>query len=381
MKWSAFVVLALVLLVAPRALHPSLVQAQGANSACADAEESAFLQLINDYRVQNGLQPLALSQALSVAADQHSQDMATNEYVGYVGTDGWTVVERSGAAGYPDPGTTMENVFAGDPTAAGTMSWWQNSPVHNAIMLDPSATAIGIARVNNADSLFKWYWTTTFGATVEVAACIEENSASQEATTTSIPAENACADPEELALLALINDYRAQNGLAPLVLGPALTAAADAHSQDMATNNFAGDIGSDGLGWLERATEAGYPAPESSARVWFVGNESAASAFDFWKNSPAQNESLLDPSFVAVGIARANNPESEFQWYWTTTFGPVAEATSCDATAVDSDGDGLTDSDETTFYGTDLSLFDTDGDGAMDGDEVSAGTDPLDPNN
>lgn len=45
---------------------------------------------------------------------------------------------------------------------------------------------------------------------------------------------------------------------------------------------------------------------------------------------------------------------------------------------VDSDGDGLSDSDETDIYGTDPYDPDTDGDGVGDGDEVIAGTDPLD---
>ena len=47
------------------------------------------------------------------------------------------------------------------------------------------------------------------------------------------------------------------------------------------------------------------------------------------------------------------------------------------AVAVDSDGDGLLDADETAF-GTDLGIADSDGDGWLDGDEVSIGTDPLD---
>ena len=45
--------------------------------------------------------------------------------------------------------------------------------------------------------------------------------------------------------------------------------------------------------------------------------------------------------------------------------------------AVDSDGDGLLDADETAF-GTDAGIADSDGDGWLDGDEVRVGTNPLD---
>jgi len=50
-----------------------------------------------------------------------------------------------------------------------------------------------------------------------------------------------------------------------------------------------------------------------------------------------------------------------------------------DPTNTDTDGDGLSDSDEVNVYGTDPTNPDTDGGGVNDGDEVAAGTDPLSP--
>ncbi|MCB9688807.1 MAG: hypothetical protein H6738_21830 [Alphaproteobacteria bacterium] len=45
---------------------------------------------------------------------------------------------------------------------------------------------------------------------------------------------------------------------------------------------------------------------------------------------------------------------------------------------VDTDLDGLSDSDEMLYYHTDPNVPDTDGDGVLDGTEVWNGTDPLD---
>ena len=49
-----------------------------------------------------------------------------------------------------------------------------------------------------------------------------------------------------------------------------------------------------------------------------------------------------------------------------------------DALDPDTDGDGLDDAEELLTYGTNPLLDDTDGDAVSDGDEVDAGSDPLD---
>jgi uncharacterized protein YkwD len=169
--------------------------ANGPTQTCADGEESAFLQLVNDHRSQNGLPPLAFSQTLSVAAEALSLDMATKDFFSHTGSNGSSFVDRITAAGYPDPGNTAENIFAGGDSAAGAMESWRNSPGHNANMLSTTAQAIGIARVNNPDSTWKWYWTTTFGATVDGAACTGDGAAA----VVQGPAQPAAAPAEQPA--------------------------------------------------------------------------------------------------------------------------------------------------------------------------------------
>jgi uncharacterized protein YkwD len=439
---------------------PADTQANGAPVAavqtCADSEESAFLQLINDYRAQNGLPALAFSQTLSVAADTLSIDMATKDFFSHTGSDGSSFSSRIAAAGYPDPGNSAENIFAGDSTAAGAFGWWKNSPGHNANMLSPTAKAIGISRVNNPNSTFQWYWTTDFGATVDGAACTGAAAAvvvggaaqpAQGAQTGAQPAgangtDNgangtnngangtnnganttanmaSCPQGEEAAFVQALNDFRAQNNVPPMTVSAALSAAAEAQATDMAANDLNSDMGSDGTTIGTRATTAGYPG--GIGDMWGFA-ETGQAMFDSFKGTASLSAILLSPGFVTVGVARGENPNAPGKWYWLVLVGNTADQATCAAPApaadtapaapatdtgtntnggnagggnteptapdggtdtgnamVDTDGDGLLDSAETTTIGTDPNVFDTDGGGVGDGDEWVNGKNPLDP--
>jgi uncharacterized protein YkwD/uncharacterized protein YraI len=130
--------------------------------ACLDDEEVNFLALINDYRAASGLSPLSVSASLSSAAAYHSVDMAANSYLDHTLSDGTGVQQNLTNFGY-DGGTWGENIAAGTQTAQDAMQIWQNSPEHNANMLNGQFGAIGIGRAYSAESPYGWYWTTDFG--------------------------------------------------------------------------------------------------------------------------------------------------------------------------------------------------------------------------
>ncbi len=146
--------------------------AAGEKSARAtpyDAEELRFLQLINDYRKDNGLGPLLLSDTLSVASERHSQDMARYHFFAHitaassyyaVGSEPW---DRMRAEGYDYDTFMGENIAVGYASAEAAFAAWRRSPSHNAAMLDGRYRVIGIARIQPPGS--RWYWTTDFGAT------------------------------------------------------------------------------------------------------------------------------------------------------------------------------------------------------------------------
>jgi uncharacterized protein YkwD len=133
--------------------------------ASIDSEEQAFLQIINQYRQQNGRQPLKLSTTLNKAAAWKSADMANNNYVAHDDTpSGRTWIQRIRDCGYTYNAWIGENIAVGNGSASLTFEQWRGSPGHNSNMLGSNYTAIGIGRAYNSSSIHGWYWTTEFGS-------------------------------------------------------------------------------------------------------------------------------------------------------------------------------------------------------------------------
>jgi uncharacterized protein YkwD len=130
---------------------------------CPDSQEWAFLFLINDYRSQYGLPALTLSRTLGAAAEQHSRDMANENYFNHTLSDGTSWSDNIRNHGYDADTALGENIAAGRSAASDVFDLWVNSTTHRENMLSPSFVAIGIGRASNSDSTFGWYWTTTFG--------------------------------------------------------------------------------------------------------------------------------------------------------------------------------------------------------------------------
>jgi len=141
-----------------------------------DSEQTAFLGLINNYRAQNGVGPLQVSIALQNSSQWMSTDMATNNYFNHTDSLGRTPGVRIAAFGYTY-GTWGENIAAGYSDAQSTFTQWQNACdpdstdactyAHRVNMLNGNYKVMGIGRVYSATSMYRWYWTTDFGATVD----------------------------------------------------------------------------------------------------------------------------------------------------------------------------------------------------------------------
>ena len=120
-----------------------------------------MVALVNTYRAQNGLGPVAENGQLDLAAIDHSNDMAQRQLLTHTGWDGSNAGQRIRANGYAAR-TWGENVAYGQATVAAAMTAWMNSAGHRANILNPAFSDIGVAGVPAANGVI--YWTMVLAA-------------------------------------------------------------------------------------------------------------------------------------------------------------------------------------------------------------------------
>jgi uncharacterized protein YkwD len=125
-------------------------------------------------------------------------------------------------------------------------------------------------------------------------------------------------DPEKAR--DIINQYRADKGLKPLKLNPALTEAAKAHSRDLAKWDRISHYGSDGSNPWDRVKRSGYRARLAAENVG-TGQVDFMEVFKGWQESPGHNKNLLLSDAQEMGIGLVQDPKTEFKSFWTLVLG------------------------------------------------------------
>ena len=133
------------------------------------------MELVNQQRAANGCPPLAVNQAMTTAAYEHSQDMAVNGYFAHDTPSGVTPWTRMKDLGYTEP--AAENIAEGYRTPQEVVNGWMNSPGHRQNILNCSYKAAGVgyydgpsksgpangAQNNNGSTNPGPWWTQDFG--------------------------------------------------------------------------------------------------------------------------------------------------------------------------------------------------------------------------
>lgn len=126
-----------------------------------------------------------------------------------------------------------------------------------------------------------------------------------------ITAREAAAIPDRV--LATINGLRAQSGAAPLVIDPALTAAAMAHSRDMAAQNRSWHFGSDGSSPLDRVKRQGFAGRlvgEDISETY----ENDMATLNAWMQNRDTRDMVMDPTAKTMGLGWFQEPTNKLWW-------------------------------------------------------------------
>ncbi|MEU6645033.1 CAP domain-containing protein [Saccharomonospora sp. NPDC046836] len=111
-----------------------------------------------------------------------------------------------------------------------------------------------------------------------------------------------------------MNAERADAGCAAVTIDSRLAAAAQAHSDDMAQNEYLDHTSQDGTSFDKRMRQHGYPRP--AAENIAMGLSSAQAVMDAWMSSDGHRRNILNCDITAIGVGLNANG-----WYWTQAFG------------------------------------------------------------
>jgi uncharacterized protein YkwD len=131
------------------------IAARSVTQGSVDAATAA--RLISQYRAGHGLPPVRVEPRLTRIASDHARRMAAADELEHVLPGEGSFIQRINVGGY-EPSTAAENIAAGQKTLDDALLAWKKSPPHNANLLDPGVSEMGIAVYNVAESKYHTYW-------------------------------------------------------------------------------------------------------------------------------------------------------------------------------------------------------------------------------
>ena len=148
---------------APSATGTPAMAAPLSSGTSAGGDTSELLRMLNEGRASLGLSQLRPNPTLTSAAANYARYMATANFFSHSGVDGSTPEGRVDSLGYAG-NWRGETLAAGQATAGLAFDvWWNKSPPHRAILVDPGATEVGIGYYFDPSGTYGYYWVLELG--------------------------------------------------------------------------------------------------------------------------------------------------------------------------------------------------------------------------
>ena len=120
-----------------------------------------MLDSVNTLRNAGGVSPVTMDAKLIAAAATHARDMSIQNRPWHFGSDGSSPLERVARSGYPGTlvGETISETFE---TELETLAAWMEEPGTRQVIMDPTATDLGFAWLQEPNG--KIWWVMVLGA-------------------------------------------------------------------------------------------------------------------------------------------------------------------------------------------------------------------------
>ncbi|MBP8535294.1 CAP domain-containing protein [Streptomyces sp. MK37H] len=277
-------------------VSPTLAHRAPASAAPAPADGASrqALDVVNAARARAGAAPVALDGRLTAAAEAHARAMAAHGAPALESPDGTSLFQRIAAHGYT-PLTIAEHIVSGPRTPREFVDYCLEGAERRGPFHDPAVVHLGIGRADGRTT-GDVYWTAVWARPFTPDGLLRLAS----------------------EVIALTNAERAAARLAPLAPDPRLTAAAQAHSDDMVARDFYSHTGPEGHQPWDRARAAGATHRGIGENI-ACGQRSPEEVVRGWMNSPGHRANILKPDFTHIGVGHATG--SRAGTYWTQVFG------------------------------------------------------------
>ncbi len=149
---------AVLLMITALCLSPS-----ESSNAVEEQDLQAFAKeielLVNEARIENGLNPVYVSPYLCEVANIRANELIVKwDHKRPDGSKFTTAIDTDIVPYW----YASENIAAGSSTPEGTFNQWKSSENHWAAILNPDITHMGVGVAYDPTSSYRWYWQQVF---------------------------------------------------------------------------------------------------------------------------------------------------------------------------------------------------------------------------
>jgi uncharacterized protein YkwD len=273
---------------------------------------AALLREINAEREAEGRPALRLSERLTMAAQDHAEELGARSSTRFGREEKQWMAERLARAGYL-AASWFENLVATTAEPAVAVRDWKRQDrdgFRHVLERSVVEVGIGVSRVENRESGRIPLYVFLFA--------VPEAEAFARATAGLADLPRVRAD-----LLERVNRERQAAGLRPLRGNEELDRAAQAHAVDMLRRSYFEHESPEGKSSLDRVRAAGYQ-PRTVAENIAEGQHSVDQVMDGWMRSHGHRANILTKAFEELGVGLAmgqSRPGQPHRVYWVQEFG------------------------------------------------------------